>query len=84
VSQPHFERIVKSPLTLPKMRLESPPGLPKTQSMSAGSKHPTLRRSLYRWKGLEVQMSKMASYEPFGYLQHKLWSKEGPGVKLVV
>jgi hypothetical protein len=22
-------------------------------------------------------MSKMASYEPFGHLQHKLWSKEG-------
>jgi len=26
----------------------------------------------------------MASHEPFGYLQHKLWSKEGPGVKLAV
>jgi hypothetical protein len=29
-------------------------------------------------------MSKMASHEPFGHLQHKLWSKEGPGVKLPV
>jgi hypothetical protein len=29
-------------------------------------------------------MSKMASHESFGHLQHKLWSKEGPGVKLVV
>jgi len=27
-------------------------------------------------------MSKIASHEPFGHLQHKLWSKEGPGVKL--
>jgi hypothetical protein len=26
----------------------------------------------------------MALHEPFGYLQHKLWSKERPGVKLVV
>jgi hypothetical protein len=26
----------------------------------------------------------MASHEPFGHLQHKLWSKEGLGVKLVV
>jgi len=26
----------------------------------------------------------MASHEPFGYLQHKLWSKEGPGVKLAI
>jgi hypothetical protein len=27
-------------------------------------------------------MSKMASHESFGHLQHKLWSKEGPGIKL--
>jgi len=26
----------------------------------------------------------MASHEPFGHLQHKLWSKEGPGIKLAV
>jgi hypothetical protein len=26
----------------------------------------------------------MALHEPFGHLQHKLWSKEGMGVKLVV
>jgi len=29
-------------------------------------------------------MSKMASHEPFGHPQHKLWSKEGSGVKLPV
>jgi hypothetical protein len=29
-------------------------------------------------------MLKMASHEPFRHLQHKLWSKEGPGVKLAV
>jgi hypothetical protein len=29
-------------------------------------------------------MSKMASHEPFGHLQHKLWSKERSGVKLTV
>jgi hypothetical protein len=29
-------------------------------------------------------MSKMASHESFGHLQHKLWQKEGPGVKLLV
>jgi hypothetical protein len=29
-------------------------------------------------------MSKTTSYEPFGHLQHKLWQKEGPGVKLAV
>jgi hypothetical protein len=26
----------------------------------------------------------MGSHEPFGHLQHKLWQKEGPGVKLVI
>jgi len=29
-------------------------------------------------------MSKMALHEPFGHLQHKLWSKEGLGVKLAI
>jgi len=29
-------------------------------------------------------MSKMASHEPFGHLQPKLWAKEGPGVKLAL
>jgi hypothetical protein len=47
-------------------------------------KHLALRCALYRWKGLEVYMSKMASHEPFGHLQPKLWAKEGPGVKLAV
>jgi hypothetical protein len=27
-------------------------------------------------------MSKMSSHWPFGYLQPKLWAKEGPGVKV--
>jgi len=29
-------------------------------------------------------MSKLASHDPFGHLQHKLWQKEGLGVKLSV
>jgi hypothetical protein len=29
-------------------------------------------------------MSKMTSDEPFGHLQHKLWLKEGPGIKLTI
>jgi hypothetical protein len=29
-------------------------------------------------------MSKMASHEPFGHLQHNLWTKEKAGVKLVI
>jgi hypothetical protein len=26
-------------------------------------------------------MSKMRSHDPFGHLKHKLWPKEGPGIK---
>jgi hypothetical protein len=29
-------------------------------------------------------MSEMGLHDPFGHLKHKLWSKEGPRVKLVV
>jgi hypothetical protein len=42
MSQPHFEGSVMSPLTLPKMGLGSPPGLPKTQSTIAGIKTPRI------------------------------------------
>jgi len=38
--QPHFEGVVRSPFTLPKMRLGSPSGLPKTQSVIAKVKTP--------------------------------------------
>jgi hypothetical protein len=29
-------------------------------------------------------MSKMSSHNPFGFLKHKLWPKEGLGVKLAI
>jgi hypothetical protein len=48
------------------------------------SKHLALRCSLYHWKTIEMQMSKMGLYGPFGHLQHKLWQKDGLGVKLAV
>jgi len=43
--QPHFEGVVRSPLTLPKMGLGSPPGLSKTQSVIAGVKTPYIEAS---------------------------------------
>jgi hypothetical protein len=42
MSQPHFEGSVRSPLTLSKMGLESPLGLPKIQSSIAGVNTPRL------------------------------------------
>jgi hypothetical protein len=38
----HFEGSVRSPLTLSKMGLGSPPGLSKTQNLIAGVKTPRL------------------------------------------
>jgi hypothetical protein len=39
---------------------------------------------LWNWKALGMQMSKMGSHYSFGHLKHKLWPKEGPGVKLAI
>ncbi len=44
--QPHFEGVVRSQLTLPKMELGNPPGLPKTQSVIARVKTPRIRAFL--------------------------------------
>jgi hypothetical protein len=68
----------------PKSGTWSPPGLPKTQSLIAGVKTPRIEVcfiSLKRSWSVDVLNS---SHEPFGHLQHKLWSKKGPGVKLPV
>jgi len=40
--------------------------------------------SLYHWKALRTQISKMSSHCSFEHLKHKLWPKEGPRVKLPV
>jgi hypothetical protein len=84
LSQPHFEASVKMKLTLSKVRTWSPPGLPKIQSLIAGVKTPRIEVLfilLERSWSVDVQN---VLDKPFGHLQHKLWSKEGPGVKLTV
>jgi hypothetical protein len=48
------------------------------------SKPMGLKSSLYHWKAIETQMSKMGSHHSFGHLKHKLWPKERPKVKLAV
>jgi hypothetical protein len=49
-----------------------------------GSKLIGWKSSLYHWKVLEMYMSKVGLHDPFGYLTQKLWSKEGPRVKLPI
>jgi hypothetical protein len=49
-----------------------------------GLKPIPLKSSLYHWKDIEMKISEMGSHDPFGYLKHKLWSKERLGVKLTI
>jgi hypothetical protein len=41
------------------------------------SKLIALKSSLYHKKAPETYISKMGSHDPFEYLKHKLWLKEG-------
>jgi hypothetical protein len=49
-----------------------------------GSKFIGLKISLQRWKVLGMKMFEMGSHDPFAFLKHKLWPKEGRGVKLAI
>jgi hypothetical protein len=49
-----------------------------------GSKLNGLKSSLYHWKALGTYMFEMSLDDSFGHLKHKLWSKEGSGIKLAV
>jgi hypothetical protein len=84
LSQPHFGISVKMKLTPPKVGSWSPPGLPKTQSLSSKVKTPRIEVffiSIERSWSVDAQNG---LHVPFGHLQPKLWAKEGPGVKLLV
>jgi hypothetical protein len=52
---------------------------PLQRSKLIGSKS-----SLYHWKNIKTYMSKMGLHDPFGHFKHKLWPKEGLGVKLTI
>jgi len=54
VSQPHFEGSVRSPFTLPKMGLRSPPRLSKIQNVIVGAKTLFIQVFFIPLKGLEV------------------------------
>jgi hypothetical protein len=49
-----------------------------------GSKLIGLKNYLYHWKVFKTCMSKMGLHDPFEYLQHKLWLKEGPKDKVSI
>jgi hypothetical protein len=46
------------------------------------SKFIGLKKTLYHCKVLEMKISKMGLHDPFEYLIHKLWPKEGSKVKM--
>jgi hypothetical protein len=72
------------PSELPLWELESRMGSRIFKAWLQGSKPIGLKSSLYHWKDIEMQMSKMGWHYSFGHLKHKLWPKEGPGVKLAI
>ncbi len=49
-----------------------------------GSKLIKVKSSLYHWIDIGTYMSKMGLHVPFEYLKHKLWPKEGLGVKVPI
>jgi hypothetical protein len=62
----------------------TPDALPNLRKEITGVKPIGLKTSLYHWKNLGMKLFKMGLHDPFGHLKHKLWSKERPGVKLVI
>jgi hypothetical protein len=84
MSQPHFEASVRMKLTFPKVGTWNPLVLSKTPSLIAGVKTPCIEvffMLLKRSWSVNVQNGFIWA---FGHLQHKLWSKEGLGVKLAI
>jgi hypothetical protein len=81
VSQPHFEGVWGWHSHSQNEDLGVLWDSRKLRTRLQGSKHLALRCSLYHWKGLEAQMSKMALHEQFGHLQHKLCAKEGKSTR---
>ncbi len=62
----------------------NPGGLWMFREWLQGSKPKGSKSSLYHWKSIEMQMSKMGSHHPFGHMKHKLWPKEGLIIKLAI
>jgi len=84
LSQPHFEASVRMKLALPKVGTWSPPGLSQFQSSIAEVKTPRLEVffiPLKRSWSVDVENGLAWTIQT---LQHKLWSKERPGVKLAI
>jgi hypothetical protein len=68
----------------PKWTLILGVGLPNLHKAIIKVKLIRLNSPLYHWKTIGMKMSKMGSHDPFGYIKHKLWPKEGSGVKLPI
>jgi len=73
-----------TPKWIPTLGVEVPMNFKIFKKQLQGSKFIGLKNFLYQQKALEHYMSKMSLHEPFGYLKHKLWPKEGSVVKLSI
>jgi len=62
----------------------SPNRLLNFQKAISRAKIHWIKEFFYHWKFLGMKMFKMGSHDLFWYLKHKLWPKEGLGVKLSI
>jgi hypothetical protein len=77
-------RSVRIKFTLPKLRLRSPPRLPKLQSSITGVKTPCIGVffiPLEKYQSVDIENGLAWA---IWHLKHRLWQKERPGVKLAV
>jgi len=61
-----------------------PYGISNLQKGNLKVKFIGLQSFLYHWKNLEILLFKMSSHDPFEYLKHKLWPKEGSKIKVSI
>ncbi len=70
-------RSVRMTLTLPKWGLGSPSETPKNSKFDCRGQNTSPWNVLYTiGKVLKFRCQKMASHEPFGHMQHMLWTKK--------
>jgi hypothetical protein len=73
-----------TPKWIPILRIRIPMDSRIFRRRLQGSKLIGLKSSLFNWKALGTWMFEMGLHDPFGYLKHKLWPKEGSRVKLTI
>jgi len=62
----------------------NPYGVPNFQRDILGVKTHWIKKLFIPLKKFETSMFEMGLHDPFEYLKHKLWPKEGLGIKMSI